>query len=179
MDIRQLPLTSTLPTYLNPKLPTLFISECCLIYVDLNQATEIIRWIVETFQESGVGLIMYEPIGGNDAFGKVMIRNLATRGINLKTLSAYATLQQQKIRLKDCGFVAGQDAVDINFAHDHWMGQDELQRIAKLEMLDEIEEWQLLARHYCIVWGWADAAGEAGSTEDAFHLWRNIKNTHA
>jgi [phosphatase 2A protein]-leucine-carboxy methyltransferase len=87
MDIRQLPHASTLPSYLDPNLPTLFISECCLIYMDLDRATEIIRWIVETFQDSGVGLIIYEPIGGNDAFGKVMIRNLAV-GLSLNWLTS-------------------------------------------------------------------------------------------
>jgi [phosphatase 2A protein]-leucine-carboxy methyltransferase len=58
------------------------------------------------------------------------------------------------------------------------MGQDELQRIARLEFLDEMEEWQLLARHYCIVWGWT-VAGEEGSASGPFHLWKNIKNTNA
>jgi len=177
MDVRQLPQTS-LPPYLDPNLPTLFISECCLIYMDLDQATEVIHWIVETFEKSGVGLIIYEPIGGDDAFGKVMIRNLATRGINLKTLSTYATLEDQENRLKHCGLVGGQGSVNINFAHDHWMGQDELQRIARLEFLDEMEEWRLLAEHYCIVWGWRVAGGE-GSTSGHFRLWKNIKNTNA
>jgi [phosphatase 2A protein]-leucine-carboxy methyltransferase len=107
------------------------------------------------------------------------LANVKTRGINLKTLSAYATLQQQETRLKDCGFVDGQGTIDINSAHDQWMGQDELHRIAKLEMLDEMEEWQLLAKHYCIVWGWTDVGIKAGSTNSAFQLWRNIKNTHA
>ena len=77
MDIRQLPHASTLPSYLDTNLPTLFISECCLVYMDLNQASDLTRWIADTFKQAGVGLIIYEPIGGNDAFGKVMIRNLA------------------------------------------------------------------------------------------------------
>jgi [phosphatase 2A protein]-leucine-carboxy methyltransferase len=58
------------------------------------------------------------------------------------------------------------------------MGQDELQRIARLEFLDEMEEWRLLAKHYCIVWGWRVAGGEA-STSGHFRLWKNIKNTNA
>jgi hypothetical protein len=51
--------------------------------MDLNQATEVIHWIAETFEKSGVGLIIYEPIGGDDAFGKVMIRNLAVSPIGM------------------------------------------------------------------------------------------------
>ena len=77
MDIRKLPFESSLPPYLDVKLPTVVVSECCLIYMDQEDATVVLRWIAETFQENGVGIILYEPIGGHDAFGKMMIRNLA------------------------------------------------------------------------------------------------------
>lgn len=55
--------------------------------------------------------------------------------------------------------MSSQQAVDINFAHNHWMGRSELDRIASLEMLDEMEEWRLLASHYCLVWGFVDLQG--------------------
>jgi [phosphatase 2A protein]-leucine-carboxy methyltransferase len=97
----------------------------------------------------------------------------------LKTLTAYPTLEKQCLRLRDCGFVSGQDAVDINFAHDFWMGKIELQRIAKLEMLDEMEEWRLLASHYCLTWGWTSMNETGESSSDVFEAWRDIKNTHA
>ena len=79
------------------------------------------------------------------------------------------------MRLQDCGFTSGHDAININFAHDHWMGDTELKRIAKVEMLDELEEWRLLASHYCIAWGWK--RGE-DSQNVAFHIfdgWGDIK----
>lgn len=79
MDIRDLPNSPDLPRYLDPTLPTTVISECCLIYMDLEDATTLLRWITNTFQGNGVGLILYEPIGGHDAFGKMMVRNLAVR----------------------------------------------------------------------------------------------------
>jgi [phosphatase 2A protein]-leucine-carboxy methyltransferase len=190
-DIRSLPLDTELPPYLDPELPTIFISECCLVYMDIEDATAVLRWITRTFRKNGVGLILYEPIGGNDAFGKMMIKNLAvkfpilteliyqTRGINLKTLAAYPTLQHQTLRLKDCGFASGQDAININFSHDNWMGQSELRRISRLELLDEMEEWRLLASHYCIVWGWNDANAQGDSKNGAFKEWGDIKNTRA
>jgi [phosphatase 2A protein]-leucine-carboxy methyltransferase len=157
--------------------------------MDQESATGILRWIAETFRNNGVGVILYEPIGGHDAFGRMMIRNLSvgyrlknytnyikTRGINLKTLSAYPTLQSQTLRLKSCGFESSQDSIDINLAHDQWMGRDELQRISRLELLDEMEEWRLLAAHYCVVWGCNSAAGSSSS---AFEGWKDIKNTPA
>jgi hypothetical protein len=79
--------------------------------------------------------------------------------------------------LKECGFVSGQDAIDINFAHDHWVGKEELGRIAKLELLDEMEEWRLLASHYCIAWGWR--INDGGNKPNGFKDWTNIKNTKA
>ena len=93
----------------------------------------------------------------------------------MKTLSAYPTLQKEALRLKDCGFVSGQDAINIDFSHDHWMGTEELRRIAKLELLDEMEEWRLLASHYCVAWGWRTANGE--DKPHLFKDWNNIKNT--
>jgi hypothetical protein len=91
----------------------------------------------------------------------------------LKTLSAYPTLDDECKRLNDCGFISGQDAVDINFAHDNWLGRDELGRISRLEFLDEMEEWRLLASHYCLAWGWA-----AETKENAFEEWKNMKTLH-
>ena len=158
--------------------------------MDQEDATKVLHRISDTFQKNSVGVILYEPIGGHDAFGKMMIRNLAVsinlkiisdkvkiRGINLKTLSAYPTLQEESLRLKDSGFVSGQDAVDVNFAHNHWMGQEELSRIAKLELLDEMEEWRLLASHYYIAWGWRTADAANGKNGDVFEGWGQIKNT--
>jgi len=97
------------------------------------------------------------------------------RGINLKTLSAHPTLDAQIRRLQDCGFSSGQDAIDVNFAHDNWMGRSELQRISKLEMLDELEEWRLLASHYCIAWGWKTGLNE--SEPGIFGEWSKVKST--
>jgi len=78
MDIRKLPFESNLPPYLDVNLPTIFLSECCLVYMDQEDASKLLRWISKTFL-SDVGMIMYEPIGGYDAFGRMMIRNLAVR----------------------------------------------------------------------------------------------------
>jgi [phosphatase 2A protein]-leucine-carboxy methyltransferase len=77
MDIRRLPSEQSLPPYLDIDLPTIFISECCLIYMDQEDASAVLLWIAETFKKKGVGVVLYEPIGGHDAFGKMMIRNLA------------------------------------------------------------------------------------------------------
>jgi O-methyltransferase involved in polyketide biosynthesis len=77
MDIRELSRLPALPPHLDPNIPTLFISECCLIYMEQDSATELLRWITRVFGKGSVAVILYEPIGGHDAFGKVMVKNLA------------------------------------------------------------------------------------------------------
>ncbi|EEP82338.1 conserved hypothetical protein [Uncinocarpus reesii 1704] len=103
-----------------------------------------------------------------------MISNLAARGIQLQTLNQYATLGLQRDRLRNAGFTSAQGAADIDFIWEKWIGEEEKERVGGLEMLDEIEEWRLLARHYCVAWGWrgGEDAGEGGSE---FEAWRGLK----
>ena len=56
--------------------------------------------------------------------------------------------------MRDEGLDTGQAAADIDFIWQRWVSEDEKERVAGLEMLDEMEEWKLLAAHYCISWGW-------------------------
>ncbi len=62
-------------------LDTLVISEVCLIYMEVNDADKVVQW---TQRFGNVGMIIYEPIRGDDAFGKMMIRNLAVGSKNLR-----------------------------------------------------------------------------------------------
>lgn len=87
-----------------------------------------------------------------------MVSNLASRGIHLQTLHTYSTLAKQRERLKDVGFGNGQEAADVDFLWENWVTPGEKDRVSRCEMLDEIEEWKLLAGHYCIVWGYRDDA---------------------
>lgn len=120
-----------------------------------------------------MGLILYEPIRPDDAFGRTMVANLATRGIQLQTLHEYASLEAQRRRLREHGFGSGQAAADIDFIWERWVSEAEKERVAGLEMLDEVEEWQLLARHYCIAWGWRSGAGE--DAMGVFDGWKGIE----
>ncbi|KGO76601.1 Leucine carboxyl methyltransferase, LCTM1 1 [Penicillium italicum] len=168
-------------------LPTLLISECCLVYLSPIEAEQVVAFFTQRLfghghpvsgdilQEAQVnvaplGLILYEPIRPNDAFGRTMVSNLAARGIQLKTLPRYASLEAQRDRFQDQGFGDGQAAADIEFIWKRWVNEDEKERVAGLEMLDEMEEWQLLARHYCIAWGWRDR-----KDVPAFAGWKDLE----
>lgn len=91
-----------------------------------------------------------------------MVSNLAARGIVLQTLKKYGSLEAQRERLRMYGFRDGQRCRTVD---EIWEGVDksEKDRVAGLEMVDEVEEWKLLAGHYCVAWGWRDSEGDVWS----------------
>ncbi|KAL4876266.1 S-adenosyl-L-methionine-dependent methyltransferase [Aspergillus karnatakaensis] len=170
----------SLRKHVDGELPTLLLSECCLIYLSPSEADGVVRFFTQTLfppteKSEPLALILYEPIRPDDAFGRTMVANLATRGIQLQTLHKYATLGAQRRRLREQGFdaVGGQAAADVDFLWERWVAEEEKERVSGLEMLDEMEEWKLLAQHYCVAWGWRD-------TEPArFDGWRELEQQEA
>ncbi|KAF2755783.1 leucine carboxyl methyltransferase 1 [Pseudovirgaria hyperparasitica] len=136
--------------------PTLLISECCLIYLTPEAASRVLTTLTQRLipEPTPVAIVLYEPIKPNDSFGRTMVSNLATRGIVLETLQQYPSLAAQRDRFRDAGFVDGQGAAGTDFIYDAWVSSKEKERVAALEMMDELEEWLLLAKHYCVAWGW-------------------------
>jgi O-methyltransferase involved in polyketide biosynthesis len=66
--------TKLLEHKIDPTLPTLFLSECVLIYVNTTYSAALIKWSTTFFAESM--FVIYEQINPNDAFGKMMVTNL-------------------------------------------------------------------------------------------------------
>ncbi|EMC95851.1 hypothetical protein BAUCODRAFT_71209 [Baudoinia panamericana UAMH 10762] len=178
LDLRDLAVKSPpeIPS-LDPQLPTLLISECCLCYLPHETAAAVLDYFSMHIPGS-MALVLYEPIRPFDAFGKTMVTNLASRGIHLQTLKRYSTLEAQQGRLRLAGLSDGQAARDVLqlYDDDDWMAPEERERIEKLEWLDEVEEWQLLASHYCVAWGWrGEAFGEAWASRGGSSSIRNIQ----
>lgn len=162
LDLRQLPSLRSLESLpgLRSDLPTLIVSECCLCYLEVDTARDVINWFKEKIPS--LGIVLYEPIGVDDAFGQMMVENLAARGIVMPTVKRYKTLIHQVERLAEFGFKleehsGGAHAETIENIWQTWIPENERERVDSLEGLDEVEEWQMLARHYAIVWGWTKA----------------------
>lgn len=157
----------------DPSLPTLLLSECCLIYLPPANADAILQYFTSHLfpPSTPLGIILYEPINPDDSFGRVMVQNLARRGIVLQTLKRYATLGRQRERLRLMGFGAGQGSADVDFIYENWIAGADKERVARLEMLDEVEEWRMLAQHYCVAWAWRD--GSLEGMQGLFDPWRN------
>ncbi len=158
---------------LRTDVPTLLVSECCLCYLQPHDATAVLQWFASRIGGSGsnpsnLGVVVYEPIHPNDAFGRTMVANLAARGIEMPTLAAYpdGAAQEQRLR-QEAGLVRATHRT-VDAIWDGWVTEAEQERVNWLDGLDEIEEWQLLASHYVVAWGsrgahfdaaWADVYG--------------------
>lgn len=156
LDLRRLTEKSPppIPSF-DAELPTLLLSECCLCYLPPDAAGSVIQYFTMNVKAS-LALILYEPIRPSDSFGRTMVRNLASRGVHMQTLGRFSTPGAERQRLRLAGLKDGQGARDVAqiYLDDAWVTAEERERIDKLEWLDEIEEWNLLAGHYCVAWGW-------------------------
>jgi tRNA wybutosine-synthesizing protein 4 len=148
-------LTASVSPHLDPTLPTLVISECCLVYLEADEAEAVTKWAAEvTKQCEASAFVLYDPIRPDDAFGRQMMMNIESRGSPLRGIEGAKDPDGQVNRMKRCGF-ADAGAVDMNGTWDYLTRRDpvDVARITRLEMFDEIEEWRLIQAHYCIAWG--------------------------
>lgn len=94
--------------------------------------------------------IIYEQINPFDAFGKTMIENLKNRNCPLESIFKYPTLDDQIQRFKNLGY-QNVRAKDFLYVYNHILDKKEKERIEKIEMLDEYEEWRLILQHYFVL----------------------------
>ena len=176
VDLRSLGPSCTLPrTFENidTTLPTLVLSECCLCYLAPAVADTVALYFTQHLfpATTPVGLVLYESINPNDAFGKTMVANLAVRGIVLQTLVKYGSLEAQAARMRSYG-LGSTGGASIKDLWDHGVEEKEKERVAGLEMMDEVEEWDLLAAHYCVAWGW-----RGGQEVGVWDGWKRMAET--
>ncbi|KAJ0115384.1 hypothetical protein J7T55_012663 [Diaporthe amygdali] len=149
---------------LRTDVPTLLISECCLCYLETAEARSVIKRFTHRIPD--LGLVIYEPVKPDDAFGRQMASNLAARRIRMPTLEVYKQPRDQEQRLRDAGFKeVRQKTVDSIWGQ--WVSEEEKERVDGLEGLDEVEEWQLLAGHYIVAWGWKGPHFDGGNVMEA------------
>ena len=154
-------------------IPTIFVMECVIMYLPDDASLNLLRYLASNGAESNlrnqvdtfVAVALYDPIPSNDRFGQVMLNNLHKRGITgrqtLKdeerneqlSLERTRTLSDHLAKLSKSGFdiAVGCHMMD---AYDHGVVTiEDRRRAARIEMLDELEEFVLLMRHYCFCVG--------------------------
>lgn len=154
-------------------LPTIFLAECVLVYIEAQNCRNLLKWIAQKFQAavfvnyeqvksvldlfnaSLTNLLQFQ-VNMNDRFGEVMLNNLRSRGCSLAGVESCLSLETQTNRFKDCGW-SGARAWDMVQVYDS-ISSSERQRIERLEMLDEGELLLQLFQHYCLVVAWLGVA---------------------
>lgn len=132
-------------------LPTAFIAECVLVYIEKQNTDTLLEWMTEKFPT--VVFINYEQVNMGDKFGEVMLENLRSRDCLLH-IEYCATLETQMKRCVDRGF-EGADAMEMRHVLAS-LPQADVQRIQRLEFLDEKELLDQLMSHYCFCWAYKD-----------------------
>lgn len=133
-------------------LPTLFMAECVLVYIEFNKTKELLTWIADQFPVAM--FINYEQVNMADRFGDIMIENLKSRDCFLAGVEACKSLETQRHRFLDVGW-EGADAMDMLQVYK-CLPQADVHRIEKLEFMDEKELLEQLLGHYCLSWAWKD-----------------------
>ena len=129
-------------------LPTLFISECVLVYMEreytLNLCSELLQYI-----QSNSIWITYDMINPNDMYGKSMIKNLQNSGFFIPGIQDFPNLNEQKNRFLLTGWNNSKSCT-MRYYYDHILTNENHNNIIKLEILDEVEEWNILMEHYSL-----------------------------
>ncbi|KIJ31259.1 hypothetical protein M422DRAFT_36283 [Sphaerobolus stellatus SS14] len=139
---------------LDTSLPTLVLCECVLCYMTQEQSDSLLKWFSDTFDQPAV--IIYEMYGLNDSFGRVMKDNLRSRNVTLPGVDAYPTLDDQTRRYTNNGFPSAH-ALSLKTIRSQYIDPKELNRISRIEMLDELEELELVLHHYFVSWAFKNA----------------------
>lgn len=153
---------------IDPSLPTLILAEIVLVYLPPNAADMLLTHLHNHFTKTRAVLLL-EHTNLHDPFGETMARNIASRGCPLLGLSKYPTIGSLKDRFRGAGFgnVRAETMMDAFEARFSAQQKRDLQ---KVEMLDEVEEFRLLLRHYVVLI--AVAGDDADSVVDALTMTR-------
>lgn len=138
--------------------PTAFIAECVLVYMPSEASSALVAAIATNFQTAL--FINYEQVDMADRFGEVMIENLKVRGCALSGVNHCKNMDTQRARFLTNGWQEA-DGMDVLSVYRS-LPQADVQRIEKLEFLDDQEMLKQLCEHYCIVWAFKDTTGKAG-----------------
>lgn len=145
--------------------PTFFLAECVLVYMQALHGDGIIEWAASSVPDAPSVFVTYEQTNPNDPFGKVMVENLMQRGCPLLSIFDYSSMPAQQERYQRQGwqrtFIA-----DMNEIYDKYLDRTDVERIQRLELLDEFEEWHLIQSHYFLL-----VATKSPSGEDSPDAW--------
>jgi len=131
----------------NPSLPTLILTECVLVYIEKAVTEQLINTFASSL--SNVAWDTYDMVNPTDSFGKTMCRNLRDAGFNIPGFLEYPTIESQIQRFQSNKFEKV-NTMSMLAAYQRLLTSDDKMRIARIEHLDEIEEFELIMSHYTL-----------------------------
>ena len=140
---------------LSPSRPTVFLAECVLAYLEPGPAEALVRSCGSYGETSA--FVAFDMVNPHDPFGRMMLRNLRGSGLRLPGLEACPSLEAQAARLAG-GSYPQTSVASMLRVYDGFFAPEERGRVAKVEWLDEVEEWNLIMSHYSLSVG---AKGDA------------------
>ncbi|XP_066993126.2 tRNA wybutosine-synthesizing protein 4 [Anabrus simplex] len=131
----------------NFSLPTLFLSECSITYMDEESSSRLIEWASSKFESAS--FVTYEQICPDDGFGMIMQKHFENLGSPLLSVIKYTDLAAQRRRYFTRGWTScsSQSVFDIFTQITDLV---ERRRVLSLEPFDEFEEWHLKCCHYAL-----------------------------
>ncbi|KAI8868483.1 leucine carboxyl methyltransferase [Ramicandelaber brevisporus] len=158
--------------------PTMVIAECVLVYLQPESSNAVINWFGQAFNSatnSCSAFAVYDPMHLGDRFGDVMERNLTEVGILMPGFRAFSNKAAQRERFinsswsSTAGANASVSTLDVSEYHQRCISNSEMGRLARLEMLDELEEYSMLVSHYCLTWAVTPLHHEESSKQAQVH----------
>ncbi|XP_037232933.1 tRNA wybutosine-synthesizing protein 4-like isoform X1 [Falco rusticolus] len=133
---------------LDKEIPTLFIAEVVLTYMENSRSDALIQWAAEHFSQAC--FLLYEQMHPEDPFGRVMQQHFSQLNSTLHSLSKHPDCEAQRRRFLEKGWTEC-SVMDMNTFFTCCTPEDEQQRLQALEPFDEYEEWHLKCSHYFVL----------------------------
>lgn len=127
--------------------PTLILTECVFVYIDKPAVNSLCSHFATTFRNCS--WISYDMINPTDMFGRTMLSNLRLARFDVPGFVDFPNLEAQKQRFLETGWSAATSSTMIAL-YDSRISSAEKSRIARIEIFDEVEEWQMIMAHYSL-----------------------------
>mmetsp|Transcript_36182 Transcript_36182/g.71222 ORF Transcript_36182/g.71222 Transcript_36182/m.71222 type:complete len:379 (+) Transcript_36182:109-1245(+) len=140
--------------------PTLFVAECSFMYLPMESLRDVLSEITRLCTRPS--LCVYDPVPGDDAYGRMMVRNLAHARIARRgcAMQFFTDVRSYLSLLADCGW--GEHSVGCTMMQAYGTVVPEVCRKvvdaggrSVVEggdgMLDELEEWEIIMKHYALI----------------------------
>ncbi|XP_952809.1 leucine carboxyl methyltransferase, putative [Theileria annulata] len=133
---------------LSRELPTVFLSEFCLTYVQNDVSDKVIKFL-SSFSSKPSAYIFLDYIGSWTAFGRWYSKLFEDFGAEFKSFKKYDTIEKHTKRYKELGW----DHVMVNpmsFTYNELIDEEERMRLKKLSKLENYDYFGVLPNHTVI-----------------------------